>query len=885
MLYFWNFRWLWLYFVFGKYVGGDWPSSTLSNVQLLGLFPDTLNASEEMPLFIHSRAMFKAAILLSHQYNITIGGEFIGWKSVATGGDVIAALRSSCMAISTSNIVGIVGPGYSREAQVIAPFAAKIGIPVISYAATDPELSDRNAYPTFYRTVPSDNAAALSIAKLFLHFNWTSCIIIYQNDAFGSGGVKAINEAFNQNNLMVSDLIIFDIVTLSIQGDLKSSLIGSSTRIVLVWAEPNYTTFILQKALDNDLVGPQFTWILSSNIQWNSFNQTWYDKLIGILTISPVVGNLVNAPINTTLLNSAYHLWQQYEPDTFPGSDNVNYYALFAFDATWTLIKSLEQFSSIMSNESSSYLSFVNTSFCFDRQFINSSSLINIINNIKYLGVSGSIEFNSNVTDRINGIYYIARNVQRLWNNLIYVPVLFWSDSNDWIPNTQTNLIVWPGNSLLPPTGYAAISGTIIRIVIKEIIPFTMVTQITDQYGRMTTTFTGYIPDLIELLQNKMGFIPNIILASSNQTYNQLVDDVANGVYDMFIADVTVTSTRREKVVFSSSIYDNSLRIIIREGSTTGVDLLSYLRPFSFKLWITLLIATIYAGFLISFLEGNENEALKHKPFSSLITKSMWYSTGTILGYGADFNVRTAAGRLLTTGLYILCLISVAAYTANLTILKSQNIISGINDIKNGKLPFNRIGIIINSSIEDYYLREISHGIRNFYPLTSEKDIYDSLLNNKIDACIMDAPILEYITSNIYCNLTLVGTDFDQSSFGIVVQKDWLYAKDLDVNILSLRESDALDNLKNKWFHANGCTTSSQIPTSMTIQSMAGLFLTFGIISILPFLLFLRKNRLRIKTYLRSIELLFKENIKRSNPISSTRSSIPNFSSSTIMYP
>jgi hypothetical protein len=149
----------------------------------------------------------------------------------------------------------------------------------------------------------------------------------------------------------------------------------------------------------------------------------------------------------------------------------------------------------------------------------------------------------------------------------------------------------------------------------------------------------------------------------------------------------------------------------------------------------------------------------------------------------------------------------------------------------------------------------------------------------------MDAPILEYITSNIYCNLTLVGTDFDQSSFGIVVQKDWLYAKDLDVNILSLRESDALDNLKNKWFQANGCAISSQIPTGMTIQSMAGLFLTFGIISILAFLLFLRKNRLRIKTYLRSIELLFKENIKRSNPISSTRSSIPNFSSSTIMYP
>ena len=110
--------------------------------------------------------MFKAAILLSQQYNITIQGQFIGWQSAQTGGDVINALSDTCQSISTSNIVGIVGPAFSRESLFIAPFAAKIGIPVISYAATDPDLSDRNTYPAFYRTVPSDNTAALAIVKL-----------------------------------------------------------------------------------------------------------------------------------------------------------------------------------------------------------------------------------------------------------------------------------------------------------------------------------------------------------------------------------------------------------------------------------------------------------------------------------------------------------------------------------------------------------------------------------------------------------------------------------------------------------------------------------------------------------------------------------------------
>src|SRR5689334_5551894 len=120
MLHLWSFRWLWLHFIFGQYIRADWPSSTFSNIQLLGLFPDMLNTSKPTVWSVHSRAMFKSAILLSHQYNITIGGQFIGWQTIQTGGNVIGAFRSSCIAMSASNILGIVGPGLSREVNVIA---------------------------------------------------------------------------------------------------------------------------------------------------------------------------------------------------------------------------------------------------------------------------------------------------------------------------------------------------------------------------------------------------------------------------------------------------------------------------------------------------------------------------------------------------------------------------------------------------------------------------------------------------------------------------------------------------------------------------------------------------------------------------------------------
>jgi ABC-type amino acid transport substrate-binding protein/ABC-type branched-subunit amino acid transport system substrate-binding protein len=861
---------LWCYFLFVQsvlpFVKTSWPPSTSSSVQLLGLFSDALNTSSPTTLSVHSRAMFQAAIILSQQYNITIQGQLIGWQSVQTGGDAMNALINTCTSISPSNIFGIVGPEFSSEALFIAPFAAQIGIPVISNSATDPDLSDRNTYPAFYRTVPSDNIAALAIVDLFNRFNWTSCVIIYQNDAFGSGGVQAISEAFQTTNLTVINTIPFDTITFTIQGNLKTLLTSSGTQTIILWAAPNYTPLVLQSALDSDVLGPQFTWILSSNIPMNSFNKTSYDKLSGMITVAPVVGNVVNASFNTTLLNAAYQIWQQYEPETFPGLDNVDYYAFFAFDATWTLIQALKQLCSSYINNSSSCVSFNNDSLCFNQRFLNSDSFFNIIDSTTFVGVSGSIEFSANSTDRIKGNYYIAKNLQLSPGGLNSVPVLIWSDDDGWTSYTPTNTIIWPGNSSIPPTGQASTPGVTLRIAVIESVPFTIVTRITNDSAETTTKLSGYIPDLIELLRKRMRFIPNIVLVSSNETYDGLIDAMVNGDYDMVAADMTITYERSEKVDFSQSIFDDSLRIITQQASKPDIDLWAYLRPFSLKVWMTLLVAGICAGLLFYLLERKENEVLKERSTTSQISMGLWYSFGTILGYGADFHVTTAAGRLLTLSLYILCLISVASYTANLTsnltLSKSQNIVSGLDDIKNGKVSFSRIGIIVGTVAEDYYLHEISSGIRNFYPLKTDKQMYNCLLNNIIDVSITDGGASEYMTNNVYCNLTLVGADFDDSAFGIVFQKNWQYAQDFDVNILALRESGAITDLRTKWFDATNCSQSpdsSNTDTAMTIESMAGLCLTFGIIYILAVLLFTWQKRLIIKDYL--LRLIQKKSI------------------------
>ncbi|CAF0972623.1 unnamed protein product [Adineta ricciae] len=837
-------QWLCFYFLLLRQnVRGLWPPSNSSAVQLLGIAQRKLNITHtSSSSFDQARALFYSAMLLAQQYSITVGGEYLGWNVVETTGDPIIALRATCETISTSNIVGIVGPAASREAHVIAPFGESIKIPTISYSATDPELSDRTANPTFYRTVPSDNDAAATIANLFLEFNWTMCIIIYQNDAFGTGGAKAISDVLVDSNVTVTETMIFDLNTLSIRGDLKSTLTSSLTRIVIVWADTSFATLILQSALKADVVGPLFTWILASDVQLSEFNGIWYDRLIGVLTIGPVVGNLANAPMNQTLLNDAYSIWQKYEPESFPGAANVDYYALFAFDATWTLIQSFAQ---LCSNSSvSSCIKFTNTSFCFDRRVSNIHSIFDIINTNTFLGVTGPVQFSANTTDRVNGTYYIVKNVQRVSNTLKYVPVLISTSSAAWTPQAQTNVIIWPGHSLAVPTGYASLQGVTLHIAVIITAPFAMMREYIGQHGSIQTKIIGYIPDLIEHLQQQMGFIPNITMLPENITYNSLPDQVANNVYDLVMGDVTILSSRRTKAAFSDSIFDNSLRVLARRKTETDVHRFGFLRTFELSLWMVIFACLIWSACLFFLYEGNANPDLREKSLLSRIGMSIWYGFGTLIGYGVDFRTSSAAGRVLTIGIYMTSLVLISAYqayfTASVTISIAQSSFSGIDDIKNGKVPYNRIGIISGSSLEDYFLREISDGSRTYYVLKDKQDMFDKLLSGIIDVSIMDTGYAEFATGSIYCNLTIVGSGFDQSQFGIIYPMKWPYEQALDVSILSLREKGVFNDLKSKWFQINNCTSSStDISLKLSLEALTGLFIAFAIFSALSMMMFL----------------------------------------------
>jgi ABC-type amino acid transport substrate-binding protein len=357
------------------------------------------------------------------------------------------------------------------------------------------------------------------------------------------------------------------------------------------------------------------------------------------------------------------------------------------------------------------------------------------------------------------------------------------------------------------------------------------------------TKRSGYIYDLISLLEKRMGFNSTLIVAPIHASYDELVECVHNGTYEIVMADLTQTASRADKVDFSVSIYNNYLRLVVRKSKKVLVPWYAFVLPFHGHVWLVIGIM-FSASVLLIF--GYEKVNEKSRPDQNncdvydkskleSFMKSFYHTIGAMVQRGSELQVKSFGGRGQTIILWLTSIYLVSLLTSSMTryfiAQQEKPWIQSVDELKMcGNIDCNRIGVIEHSQHDDYLRTHLMDGNQmNYHYLKHTNECYSKLLNYYIDVAIADSSSAEYFTQKKqYCELEVVGFPFSKTDFAVALSKQWPYKQDLDNHIMKLKEEGEIDRLLAEYFQQKLCDSEdsdNDNGNGLRLSQVYGLFI------------------------------------------------------------
>ncbi|XP_054598474.2 extracellular calcium-sensing receptor-like [Nothobranchius furzeri] len=120
---------------------------------------------------------------------------------ITNGQDPVFYKDGNC---SQSGVVlAVVGESGSTPSISIARIIGSFNIPLVSHYATCACLSNKQQFPTFFRTIPSDQFQADALAKLVKHFGWTWIGAVRSDSDYGNYGMASFLAAAQREGICV----------------------------------------------------------------------------------------------------------------------------------------------------------------------------------------------------------------------------------------------------------------------------------------------------------------------------------------------------------------------------------------------------------------------------------------------------------------------------------------------------------------------------------------------------------------------------------------------------------------------------------------------------------------------------------------------------------
>ncbi|XP_077978832.1 gamma-aminobutyric acid type B receptor subunit 2-like [Glandiceps talaboti] len=286
--------------------------------------------------------------------------------------------------------------------NVTAPIAEAViwwKLVQLSYANTEPFLSEREKYPTFFRTVPSETNFNPAKLKLLQHFNWTTVATIHQDAPRFSVAHNKLSRELEDADIKLLKVASFvrDPVT-AVQ-----EIYDSGARIILGYFDEEMARKVFCYAFKKNMYGKKYAWILPGWYHTNWWNSTSlpddcaiddiYEASNGYLATDIIpLSKSGDATISGLTANDYEQMYHGQRGDNFTILHG------YAYDGVWVIAAALNAVLHRLGNNQSALLDFKYDDECILQMFMEA------MNETDFVGVTGPVRFKDG--NRLGTIMY-----------------------------------------------------------------------------------------------------------------------------------------------------------------------------------------------------------------------------------------------------------------------------------------------------------------------------------------------------------------------------------------------------------------------------------------------------------------------------------------------
>ncbi|XP_029027439.2 extracellular calcium-sensing receptor-like, partial [Betta splendens] len=212
---------------------------------------------------------------------------------------VSASNEQPGQAASDQSVSLLIGASSSATGTMLSRTLGPLSVPVISYLASCPCLSDRHQFPNFFRTIPSDVYQARAMAQLAIHFHWTWTGAVLVDSDYGHLAIQVFQEEVEGKGVCLEFIEMIRRETiLSDATRVAQTIEASAAKVILIFCWHTDVKQVFLELAKRNVTDRQFlaseAWSTSDNLLQDAAISKVASGVLGVAIRSSTVPGFEN---------------------------------------------------------------------------------------------------------------------------------------------------------------------------------------------------------------------------------------------------------------------------------------------------------------------------------------------------------------------------------------------------------------------------------------------------------------------------------------------------------------------------------------------------------------------------------------------------------------